>query len=52
MYAKGPNSRKQSKRFTGSPVRRWLDTNGARTWLGAAAGLVLAWLTLVLHLPM
>ncbi len=52
MCAKGSNSTKQSSRFTGKPARRWLDTNGARTWLGAAAGLALAWITLVLHLPM
>ena len=52
MYAKGSDSPKQPARCTGSPVRRLLDTNGARPWVWAAIGLVSLWLVMVLHLPM
>ena len=32
--------------------RRWLDVNGARTWLWAAAALALLWLATTLNVPM
>ncbi len=40
-----------SKGKSGSPIRRWLDANGARAWLWAAVGLAMAWLLTVVHIP-
>lgn len=52
MCAKGLKILEQSADFTGLPVRRLLDTNGARPWVWTAIGLAALWFVLVLHLPM
>lgn len=52
MCANGLKLPNLSSGFTGLPVRRLLDTNGARPWVWTAIGLAALWLVLVLHLPM
>ncbi|MCA8929908.1 MAG: hypothetical protein KDC18_17750 [Alphaproteobacteria bacterium] len=51
MLMKGSVLPRQAARLPSAGFRRWLDANGARTWLWAAIALGLLWVGMMVHLP-